>query len=162
MATVSPLPAGPGLFPGAYTLQLPQDPRAPGIARALLRLVLETHGRAELVEDAELLGSELLTNAHLHTKGPYALRLSPGVSDPGRVRVAVWDGDPKIPPGFKRGGPCADACAEDGRGLFLVRAYANDWGAYSFPGGQGGKLLWAECGDADRWGGGAWGGADLG
>ncbi|CAM5425064.1 non-specific serine/threonine protein kinase OS=Streptomyces alboniger OX=132473 GN=CP975_16555 PE=3 SV=1 [Streptomyces alboniger] len=131
--------------PWAYTLHLPHDPRAPGIARALLRLVLEAHGREELVADAELLGAELLTNAHLHTSGPYALRLGPGATDPGRVRVAVWDGDPKIPDGFERGGPRVDACAEGGRGLFLVRAYADDWGAYSFPDGRGGKLLWAEC-----------------
>ncbi|MCX5533489.1 ATP-binding protein [Streptomyces sp. NBC_00006] len=161
MTTVSPLPAGSGLFPGTYALQLPHDPRAPGIARALLRMVLEAHGKAELVEPAELLSSELLTNAHLHTTGPYTLRLGPGVADPGRVRVAVWDGDPKIPPGFERGGPRADACAEGGRGLFLVRAYADDWGAYSFPDGRGGKLLWAECGGADRPGSGAGSGADL-
>ncbi|MGH4033979.1 ATP-binding protein [Actinomycetota bacterium Odt1-20B] len=162
MTTVSPLSGGPALFPGAYTLQLPHDPRAPGIARALLRLVLEAHGRTELVEAAELLGSELLTNAHLHTSGPYALRLGPGAADPGRVRVAVWDGDPEIPAGFERGGARADACAEGGRGLFLVRAYADDWGAYTFPDGQGGKLLWAECGDADRRGRGAWSGPVLG
>ncbi|MFZ3557624.1 ATP-binding protein [Streptomyces sp. BH055] len=153
MTTVSPLPASPARFPGTYTLQLPHDPRAPGIARALLRLVLKAHGRDELAEDAELLGSELLTNAHLHTTGSYALRLGPSAADPGRVRVAVWDGDSKIPAGFERGGPRADTCAEGGRGLFLVRAYADDWGAYAFPDGQGGKLLWAECGATDRRGG---------
>ncbi|MEV0124995.1 ATP-binding protein [Streptomyces sp. NPDC050703] len=158
MTTVSPLPADPGLFAGTYTLQLPHDPRGPGIARALLRLVLEAHGRGELVDDAELLVSELLTNAQLHTTGPYALRLGPGVCDPGRVRVAVWDGDPEIPAGFERGGPRADACAEGGRGLFLVRAYADDWGAYSFPNGGGGKLLWAECGGASRRHGDPWSG----
>ncbi|MFD6735993.1 ATP-binding protein, partial [Micromonospora aurantiaca] len=133
----------------AYTLQLPRDPRATGVARGLLRLVLEAHGEGQHIESAQLLGSELLTNAHLHTTGPYALRLGPGAVDPGRVRVAVWDGDPKIPPGFEQGGACADAGAESGRGLFLVRAYADDWGGYSFPAGQGGKLLWAECGGAD-------------
>ncbi|MCX3062192.1 ATP-binding protein [Streptomyces sp. GXMU-J5] len=132
--------------PGTYTLQLPHDPRAPGIARATLRLILEAHGRAELADDAELLASELLTNAHLHTAGPYALRLGPAPVDPRRVRVAVWDGEPEVPPGFRRGGPAADACAEGGRGLFLVRAYAEDWGAYAFPDRRGGKLLWAECG----------------
>lgn len=147
--------------PWAYTLQLPHDPRAPGIARGLLRLVLEAHGRSELTEEAELLGSELLTNAHLHTTGPYALRLGPGALDPGRVRVAVWDDDPKVPAGFERGAPRADACAEGGRGLFLVRAYADDWGAYPFPDGRGGKLLWAECGGADRPDSGAGSGSDL-
>ncbi|MBC9717579.1 ATP-binding protein [Streptomyces sp. TRM66268-LWL] len=153
MTTVSPHPPYSAWLPGTYTLQLPHDPRAPGIARALLRMVLEAHGRAELVADAQLLGSELLTNAHLHTAGPYALRLGPGGADRGRVRVAVWDGDPVIPAGFERGGPRADVGAESGRGLFLVRAYADDWGAHALQGGQGGKLLWAECGDAGRRGG---------
>ncbi|MEN8650058.1 hypothetical protein ABCR94_05290 [Streptomyces sp. 21So2-11] len=36
MATVSP--------PWTYTLRLPHDPRAPGIARSTLRAVLRTHG----------------------------------------------------------------------------------------------------------------------
>ncbi|MFJ9040341.1 ATP-binding protein [Streptomyces sp. NPDC102406] len=111
-----------------------------------LRAVLAAHGRAELAYSAELLASELLTNAHRHTTGSYALRIGPGAMDAHRVRVAVWDGDPKIPPGFVRCAPGADVTAEGGRGLFLVRAYADDWGAYTFPEASGGKLLWAECG----------------
>src|SRR4051812_5328234 len=124
MSTVSPLDPPPGPVPGTYTFQLPHDPRAPGIARAALRLVLTAHGRAELADAAELLASELLTNAHVHTTGPYALRIGPGAMDADRVRVAVWDGDPKVPPGFGRCVPGADVTAEGGRGLFLVRAYA--------------------------------------
>jgi anti-sigma regulatory factor (Ser/Thr protein kinase) len=146
MSTVSPLDPSPGRVPGTYTFQVPHDPRAPGIARAALRLVLQAHGRAELADDAELLASELLTNAHRHTTGPYALRIGPGAMDAHRVRVAVWDGDPKVPLGFGRCAPTADVTAEKGRGLFLVRAYADDWGAYTFPAATGGKLLWAECG----------------
>jgi hypothetical protein len=41
------------------------------------------------------------------------------------------------------------AASESGRGLALVRAYADAWGA-SLLGGEegasGGKALWAECG----------------
>ncbi|GAA2306048.1 ATP-binding protein [Streptomyces kunmingensis] len=146
MSTVSPLGASPGPVPGTYTFQLPHDPRAPGIARAALRSVLVAYGRAELADDVELLASELLTNAHRHTTGPYALRIGPGAVDAHRVRVAVWDGEPKIPPGFGTCVPSADLTAEEGRGLFLVRAYADDWGAYALPETSGGKLLWAECG----------------
>ncbi|MFJ8827966.1 ATP-binding protein [Streptomyces sp. NPDC102467] len=146
MSTVSPLDSPSGPVPGTYTFQLPHDPRAPGIARAALRLVLKAHGRPELADAAELLASELLTNAHRHTTGSYALRIGPGAMDAHRVRVAVWDGDPKVPPGFGNCVPSADVTAEGGRGLFLVRAYADDWGAYTFPAATRGKLLWAECG----------------
>ncbi|MFE9444818.1 ATP-binding protein [Streptomyces sp. NPDC006602] len=139
MATVTP--------PWAYTLHLPHDPHAPGIARATLRTVLAAHGLAELTPTAELLASELLTNAHRHTAGPYALRLR--AMEPGRLRVAVWDTDPRVPPGFGTDGadvPPLDA--EDGRGLHLVRACADAVGVSvlrELGASKGGKLLWAEC-----------------
>ncbi|CAM5725948.1 Beta-galactosidase [Streptomyces alboniger] len=56
--------------PWAYTLHLPHDPHAPGIARATLRTVLDAHGLSSLAPTAERLASELLTNAHVHTAGP--------------------------------------------------------------------------------------------
>jgi anti-sigma regulatory factor (Ser/Thr protein kinase) len=137
VATVSP--------PCSYALQLPHDPRAPGIARTTLRTVLAAHGLAELVPTAEL-----LTNAHLHTRGPYALRLH--VADSGRLRIGVWDTDPRVPPGFREGAPTVAVPPEDaehGRGLHLVRACADSWGASvlrELGASKGGKLLWAECG----------------
>jgi anti-sigma regulatory factor (Ser/Thr protein kinase) len=141
MATVSPS--------WAYTLHLPHDPRAPGIARATLRTVLAAHDLTSLTPTAELLASELLTNAHLHTRGPYALRLR--TMEPGRLRVAVWDTDPRVPAGFAeegaRGAVPTDH-KEDGRGLHLVRACADSWGASvlrELGASKGGKLLWAEC-----------------
>ncbi|MFF7175149.1 hypothetical protein [Streptomyces pseudovenezuelae] len=67
MATVSPS--------WNYTLHLPHDPRAPGIARGALRLILAAHRLPDLTPTAELLAAELLANAHCHTKGPYAFRL---------------------------------------------------------------------------------------
>jgi len=140
MATVSPS--------WDYTLHLPHDPRAPGIARGALRLILAAHEMPELTPTAELLAAELLTNSHRHTKGPYALRVRS--AEPGRVRVAVWDTDPRVPPGFSdRDSPTPPLDAEDGRGLHLVRACANAWGASvlrELGASKGGKLLWAECG----------------
>jgi anti-sigma regulatory factor (Ser/Thr protein kinase) len=136
MATVTP--------PWAYTLHLPHDPHAPGIARATLRTVLAAHGLAEVIPTAELLASELLTNAHLHTAGPYALRLRE--METGRLRLAVWDSDPKVPPAFDVLGPQPVETAEHGRGLHLVRACADAWGAYVMEDAAcAGKLLWAEC-----------------
>ncbi|WP_411151956.1 ATP-binding protein [Streptomyces sp. A30] len=142
MATVSP--------PWAYTLHLPHDPHAPGIARATLRTVLAAHGLSSLTPTAELLASELLTNAHLHTAGPYSLRLR--AMEPGRLRVAVWDTDPNVPPAFAADGAAVPPLdAEDGRGLHLVRACADAVGVSvlrELGASKGGKLLWADC----QWG----------
>lgn len=138
MATVSPS--------WSYTLQLPHDPRAPGIARATLRTVLAAHGLAALLPTAELLASELVTNAHLHTTGPYALRIRP--METGRLRVAVWDTDPRVPPGFRAEPDLPPDDAEGGRGLHLVRASAEATGVSvlrELGASKGGKLLWAEC-----------------
>ncbi|MFJ3304374.1 ATP-binding protein [Streptomyces sp. NPDC086549] len=133
MPTVAP--------PWTYTLQLPHDPRAPGIARATLRTVLAAHDLSALTPTAELVAAELLTNAHLHTAGPYALRLLS--AEPGGLRVAVWDTDPRVPPGFTADAePVPPDDAEGGRGLHLVRACADSWGVGA---AKGGKLLWAEC-----------------
>lgn len=143
MATVSPS--------WSYTLQLPHDPRAPGIARATLRTVLAAHGLTDVMPTAELLATELLTNAHRHTTGPYALRLLVPM-EPGSLRVAVWDTDPRVPPGFGTDGAAVPPLdAEDGRGLHLVRACADAVGVSvlrELGASKGGKLLWAEC----QWG----------
>ncbi|HWU12343.1 MAG TPA: ATP-binding protein [Streptomyces sp.] len=138
MATVTP--------PWAYTLQLPQDPRGPGIARATLRTVLAVHGMRDLIETAELLAGELVTNAYRHSSAPYSLRLRGAGRN--RVRVGVWDSNPVIPEPF--GGVPEEPCAlaERGRGLQIVRECAKSWGAYPIRGGlpgQGGKVLWVEC-----------------
>ncbi|MFE0605259.1 ATP-binding protein [Streptomyces sp. NPDC058892] len=133
----------------AYSLQLPQDPRAPGLARQTLRSVLRTHAMSALVETAELLAGELLANAYLYSDGPYTLRLRAMGST--RLRVSVWDSNPHIPPPFGADSPVAAPRpgAERGRGLFLVRAYAANWGGYPLGGTglygkAGGKLLWVE------------------
>ncbi|MFE7813717.1 ATP-binding protein [Streptomyces sp. NPDC057433] len=139
MPTVTP--------PWSYTLQLPHDPRAPRIARVTLRTVLGAHGLGELVPTAELVAAELLANAHLHTTGPCALRLR--AAEAGRLRVGVWDTDPRVQPGFGGTVPLAVPPAAppdesgNGRGLPLVRACASAWGVGAV--GEG-KVLWAECG----------------
>ncbi|MDX3242984.1 ATP-binding protein [Streptomyces sp. ME18-1-4] len=141
----------------AYTLQLPHDPRAARIARVTLRAVLAGHGMRQLQDSAELLATELVTNAYRHSAGPATLRLR-GIGG-SRLRVSVWDANPHIPPPFdKRSGSRrlpfpAGADAEGGRGLFLVCHYAETWGGYPLGAGLsggGGKLLWCEVG------GGSW------
>ncbi|MFE9439608.1 ATP-binding protein [Streptomyces sp. NPDC006602] len=132
----------------AYALQLPHDARAARIARVTLRAVLAGHGMDQLHEVAELLASELVTNAYRYSDGPAALRLR-GLGG-NRLRVSVWDTNPHIPPPFdKRSRPLCPvpATAAGGRGLFLVCHYAETWGGYPLGDdlfGRGGKLLWCE------------------
>ncbi|MEU6766890.1 ATP-binding protein [Streptomyces sp. NPDC046853] len=136
--------------PWEYTLYVPHDLRAVTIGRRALRLVLAAHGLPHLAEVAELVATELLSNALRHTKGPAALRLRWA----GRVlRIGVWDGDPtppELPPDV------VSAYAEEGRGLALVRSCSEEWGWYALAGvGEGsgggggagrggGKYVWCE------------------
>lgn len=92
------------------------------------------------------MASELLTNAHLHTQGPYALRVLP--MECGRLRVAVRDTDPRVPYGFRAEPAVPPEGAEGGRGLRLARACADSVGVSvlrELGASKGGKLLWAEC-----------------
>jgi anti-sigma regulatory factor (Ser/Thr protein kinase) len=124
--------------PWEYTLYVPQDPRAVTISRRTLRLILTMHGLITLVDVAELLATELVSNAVCHTKGPAALRVrwSAGV-----LRIGAWDADPEPPK------PPSDALpdAEDGRGLTLVRACSDLWGWQPLSRhGNRGKYVWCE------------------
>ncbi|MCX4559163.1 ATP-binding protein [Streptomyces umbrinus] len=121
--------------PWEYTLYIPHDPRAVGICRRTLRDILTSHHLPALVEPAELLASELLGNAIRHTEGPAALKLRRSGNS---FRLGAWDTDP-APPTTK---PEDD---ETGRGLRIVRAYADDWGWFQVN-GTAGKYVWCELG----------------
>ncbi|MFI2200837.1 ATP-binding protein [Streptomyces sp. NPDC020192] len=124
-----------------YTLQIPNDLRAVTIARRTLRLILTLHDLIGLVDTAELLATELVSNAVRHTKGPAALRVRR--SPEGMVWIGAWDTDP-APPDPPR--PLEQVAElEEGRGLGLVIACAEYWGwqpAARF--GSRGKYVWCE------------------
>jgi anti-sigma regulatory factor (Ser/Thr protein kinase) len=126
--------------PWEYTLYIPHDPRAVAIGRRTLRDILSTHHLPGLLEPAELLASELLSNAIRHTKGPAALKLR---RSGGALRLGAWDSDPTPPEAAIAPPPAAEA----GRGLRIVRAYADDWGWFQINpgcGGAAGKYVWCE------------------
>ncbi len=133
-----------------YALRLPHDPRAARVARMTVRSVLASHGRAGVLDAVELLTSEMVTNAYLHTHGPASLRLT-ALAD-GRLRVGVWDSHPRVPAPFGRPPhdhvPLAPVHLGRGRGLRLVQEYADCWGGVSLCDGgldrRAGKLLWFE------------------
>ncbi|GAA3494608.1 hypothetical protein GCM10019016_017080 [Streptomyces prasinosporus] len=111
---------------------LPWSPTACSSARTVIRDVLPQWGLEDLVPTAELLVSELVSNALRHASGPLRLTLE-RVSD---LRCLVSDGTTDLP-------RPADAGPEDegGRGLTLVDMLAARWGCES---GPEGKNVWFE------------------
>jgi serine phosphatase RsbU (regulator of sigma subunit)/anti-sigma regulatory factor (Ser/Thr protein kinase) len=103
-------------------------PRARHFATQALRGVPE-----HLVADAELVVSELVTNATLHGWPPIALSITRG--GPG-VRIEVEDCGHHLPMV-----PAQRSDAMTGRGLSLVSALSTRWGVEPAPRG---KMVWAE------------------
>ncbi|MFF7747923.1 ATP-binding protein [Streptomyces sp. NPDC007971] len=125
-----------------YTLYIPNDLRAVTVCRRTLRLILTLHGLTGLVDTAELLAAELVSNAVRHTKGPAALRVRRTAE--GVVWIGAWDTDPAPP---EPPVPLASAgeLEEAGRGLGLVVACADYWGWQpSARFGNRGKYVWCE------------------
>ncbi len=131
-------PAEPPDEPWQYGLQVPHDPRAARIARATVATVLRTHGADGVLETAELLVSELVTNAYRYSEGSVLVRMR--WSD-GLLRVTVRDTNARPP--VAADDPVG-AHRTRGRGLFLVRRLAHRWGHYDFAQSTGGKAVWFE------------------
>jgi anti-sigma regulatory factor (Ser/Thr protein kinase) len=117
-------------FPGTDT--------ASRSARAFLRGALQTWALDGLGEVTELLTSELVSNAVRHVGSPVVLR---AIRDDDWVRVEVDDTSDALP---VMGQP--RPLDLGGRGMVLVDALADRWGADLHPGG---KTVWFEI-DARR------------
>lgn len=129
--------------PWEYALRFPGDPRGPGVARATLRAVLTAHHLGELADRAELLTSELTTNAVRYSKGPAAVLLRWAAPI---LRVSVSDPCPEFPAPRVPVGPVA-VDAERGRGLLILDLLADAWGdccAEEPALGSVGKSIWFE------------------
>lgn len=102
-------------------------------ARRLVTAQLDEWNLEDLADTAELLVSELVTNALRHTRGPLRLNLCVRGS---RLRCEVEDTDPAGP--VRR---VVDADAEGGRGTELLDLLAEAWGSTRMPTG---KTMWFE------------------
>jgi len=119
--------------------RLPAQPSSVGEARRLVRHSLASAGREDLIETAELLVSEVVTNALLHAGTPIDLAVF--VTD-GGLRVEIGDGSPHFP--IRRGyAPTAGT----GRGLMLLQQMVDDWGVV--PNALG-KTVWFQLASGDR------------
>lgn len=139
--TLSPLPPGAG----HRSVEYEACPAAAGQARAEVRRQLEGWGLTEQSETAELLVSELVTNALVHARSRLRLTLT---AAHGVLRCEVSDADGHRPR-VRR----VTETDEGGRGMFLVDALARRWGC---DGDGPGKTVWFElatCG-SDGCGGG--------
>lgn len=140
----APLPeAGPSTAPAmtwplADRLDLGALPSAVPCARLHTRAILAEWGLAHLNDTAELLISELATNALQATRaagltGPLTIHLQ---ANDAWLRIGVWDALRQPPAQHAH-----DLAADHGRGLQIVAALSHDWGTYHPA--HGGKIVYA-------------------
>ncbi|MGW5925214.1 ATP-binding protein [Streptomyces anulatus] len=123
----------------AYTETLPRVAASVHSARRLVRLALDVWGLTEVQVDAELVVSELLTNAVLHARRGDSVRVTATRLGEGRVRIAVVDLSKEQPSPRDAGGD-----QESGRGLDIVATLSGgQWGVDPLPWG---KRVWATVG----------------
>lgn len=107
-----------------YEVELARDPDSPAEARRALGEV-SGHLTPRRLEDAQLLVSELVTNAIRHA----------GLDDHDVIKLVVVTGDHALRievcdpgPGFEVSEPTPDPARPSGWGLYLVRELSDRWG----------------------------------
>ncbi|MFF2812730.1 ATP-binding protein [Streptomyces sp. NPDC058000] len=127
----------------AVAYRLPSDVRSVGWARRELRRQLRAwRAGGELAASAELLTSELVTNAvraHAGLPAPVPAIGVRFVRSGDRLRLEVHDVSDEEPVVNELTG--VEEESECGRGLVLVDALASGWGVVR---GDTGKVVWAE------------------
>ena len=118
-------------------LQLPTSSTSPALAREFARRSGCSEHALEILDDALLLISELVTNSVRHGGPPIVLAIE---CDGDGLRVLVRDGAPEL--------PTPRVAADDdegGRGLTLVDLIASTWGVDAVHDEHGpGKQVWFE------------------
>ena len=123
-------------------LRLPPEPIAPILARAAVTAI--GSGLPEsVVSDAELLTSEVVSNAVKHADLDPSQKIVLRVATDECLRIEVADPGPPFEAALRR-----RSSGTGGWGLFLIEAIATSWGVE--PEGAG-KKVWFELGaDLDR------------
>jgi GAF domain-containing protein/anti-sigma regulatory factor (Ser/Thr protein kinase) len=120
----------------AERLQLGDEPDAVPRARRFAVAALSGLCPDELVDDAALVISELVTNAFLHGEPPVVVRISARAH---LIRIEVADDSRSAP---VRGRP--DSNAMTGRGMGLIESLSSRWGVAPE---ANGKKIWCELED---------------
>lgn len=154
------------------TFEVPPEPRSVPSAREFCRDTLTDWQLAHMVDDAQIILSELVTNGVLHAGTPLGVTIS---TETGNVEIAVSDGSTTAPIVRPRrddlagdldaliGAAAATGIADDrdprldvgvsgsvvgGRGLQLVASLAAEWGVDT---AGPGKSVWARLPVPSGW-----------
>ncbi|WP_162603877.1 ATP-binding protein [Streptomyces sp. CS014] len=130
-ARFTPAPVGPPRYRGTY----PRKATSPTRARNDAAAAVGAWGLDVLSDTVQILVSEMVTNALVHTSTP-RIGMTLTRTGPHTVRVAVTDNASTVCAGAE-----PDEDDENGRGLLLIEALASRWGQTPTPGG---KQVWAE------------------
>jgi anti-sigma regulatory factor (Ser/Thr protein kinase) len=103
-------------------------------ARQFVADHLRDHGLSVIVDDAQLVISELATNAVVHAGTAFRVTL---MRADGHIQIMVADGMPML----KATSWASSAHGLGGRGLMIIEHLSNDWGVISNI--DGGKSVWA-------------------
>ena len=123
---------------GGNHVCLPALPTSVGHARLLVRQVLTSAGCTDLLDSAELVVSEAVTNALVHAGTAIDLTVR---ADSDHVRLEVDDGSPHLPKAREYA-----LTSGTGRGLMVFNGLTSSWGTAPH---RGGKTVWFEFdGDA--------------
>ncbi|MEU0524400.1 ATP-binding protein [Streptomyces niveus] len=109
---------------------MPSTDHAPRLAREFVASLFDVSGYAPRVDDARLCVSELVTNAHRHTR-TRQIRVE-AVVNRKQATVYVCDSNPLALPAPGEAGP--GVVQEGGRGLRLVESLARAWGLTTYGG----------------------------
>jgi anti-sigma regulatory factor (Ser/Thr protein kinase) len=120
--------------PRLISFVLPSIPESVRIARFRVRAALGFHGLDEYADDAEMITSELVTNAIQHVCADADETISVTLARarcPASVAVVVSDSSPEGPVLRKPSG-----ASEHGQGLQIVKGLSAHWGWHLKPGGK--------------------------
>lgn len=117
-------------------VDLPVEPTAPAAASGFIRELLHAWGQTDLVEDAQLVVTELVANAVQHAADSPTFTLLVCSGRHGAIDLALTDGS-TITPIIRELSPDHPT----GRGMRLVQSLTSSWGAKVLPTG---KQVWVE------------------
>ncbi len=114
---------------------IPANVHAAASARAVVDALMPAWDLADLLDDAKLVASELITNAYRHAPGTDSFELELAHRSHG-VRISLADGS-SIQPIIAE----LSDYAANGRGMTIVAAVASAWGAEDT---ESGKRVWVD------------------